>query len=83
METTSGRKQVGRRMLKRSAGYGSDQGIRPLLRHQVAGSANQVDSFVAAFGLHLSHHAPDVVLYRKFRQIKTGGDFLVREALRN
>ena len=49
----------------------------------MAGRANQVDGFVTAFGFHLSHHSPDVILYRKFRQIQAGGNFLVREALRD
>jgi hypothetical protein len=54
---------------------------RILLSDEMARCTNQVDGFVAAFGFHLPHHAPDVILYGKFREIQAGGNFLVREAL--
>jgi len=47
----------------------------------VAGRADQIDRFVATLRLHLSHHAPDVILHRKFRQVQAGGDFLICQAL--
>jgi len=32
--------------------------------------------------LQLLHHAPDVILYSKLRQVKTHGNFFVRSDLR-
>jgi hypothetical protein len=40
----------------------------------VAYRANQVDGFVTAFGFHLPHHAPNVILHREFRQVQAGGN---------
>ena len=49
----------------------------------MGGRTDEVHGFVTALRFHLSHHPPDVVLHRKFRQVQASGTFLVRAALRD
>jgi hypothetical protein len=52
-----------------------------LLSDEMACRADQVDGFVTALRLHLPHHAPDVILLGKFRQVQARGNFLIRRSL--